>query len=137
MSFQDVLAFVKQNPVCTLATIEGDQPRARGFFSLLFDDNAIYFTTGTPKDVYQQLEKNRKVELCYLSPAMKMLRIAGTIEFVDDRVKKQQLIEEKSYLKGFTADDPRFVLLRMTHGTARFWTLADNMREQRLPEIEF
>jgi len=137
MQFSDVLAFIRQHPVCTLATMDGDQPRARGFFSLLFDDDAIYFTTGSPKDVYTQLEKNRKVELCYLSPSFRMLRVTGIVEIVDDRAKKEQLIREKSYLKGFTADDPRFILLRLSHGSARFWTLADNMRERQLDEITF
>jgi len=137
MQLSDVLAFIQKNPVCTLATMDGDQPRARGFFSLLFDDNAIYFTTGSPKDVYTQLEKNSKVELCYLSPSFRMLRITGSMEIVDDRAKKEQLIRGKSYLRGFTADDPRFILLRLPHGRARFWTLADNMRERQLNEIEF
>ena len=117
--------------------MDGDQPRARGFFSLLFDDNAIYFTTGSPKDVYTQLEKNRKVELCYLSPSFRMLRVTGIVEIVDDCSKKERLIKEKSYLKGFTADDPRLILLRLSHGSARFWTLADNMRERQLDEIKF
>ena len=52
-TYQDVLDFVKKNPVCTLATVDGDQPRVRGFFTLFFDDDRIYFTTGAPKEVYQ------------------------------------------------------------------------------------
>jgi uncharacterized pyridoxamine 5'-phosphate oxidase family protein len=30
MSYQEVLAFVKENPAFFLATIDGDQPRVRG-----------------------------------------------------------------------------------------------------------
>lgn len=137
-SYHDVVEFIKKNPICTLATTDGDQPRVRGFFTVFFDDDRIYFTTGAPKDVYKQLVRNPKVELCYLTPGFGiMLRIAGTVEFVDDRGKKQQLIEEKSYLKGFTADSPEFILLRLPHGTARFWTIADNMREKDAKVIEF
>jgi len=138
LSYADVLNFVKKNPVCTLATVEADQPRVRGFFTVFFDDDRIYFTTGSPKEVYKQLVKNPKVELCYLTPGFGiMLRIAGTIEFVDDCEKKQKLIEEKSYLKDFTADSPEFILLRLPHGTARFWTITDNMREKETRVIEF
>jgi uncharacterized pyridoxamine 5'-phosphate oxidase family protein len=137
-SYVDVIEFIKKNPICTFATAEGDQPRARGFFTVFFDDGAIYFTTGAPKDVYHQLVKNPKVELCYLTPGFgTMLRIAGTVEFVDDRVKKQQLIEEKPYLKDFTPDSPEFILMRLPHGTARFWTITDNMREKDAMAIEF
>ena len=137
-SYADVIDFIKKNPVCTLATLDGDQPRVRGFFTIFFDDEVIYFTTGAPKEVYKQLKKNPRVELCYLTPGFGiMLRIAGTVEFVDDREKKQRLIEEKSYLKDFTADSPEFILLRLSHGTARFWTITDNMREKDATAIEF
>jgi pyridoxamine 5'-phosphate oxidase len=136
-TYQDVLDFVKKNPVCTLASAEGDQPRVRAFYTILFDD-VIYFTTGAPKDVYKQLTKNPRVELCYLTAGFgTMLRISGPVEFVDDRAKKQKLIEEKPYLKDFTPDSPEFILLRLPHGTARFWTIADNMREKDATAIEF
>lgn len=48
MTYQDVLAFVQENPVCFIATADGDQPRVRGFLTVLFNDKKIYFTTGTP-----------------------------------------------------------------------------------------
>lgn len=137
-SYADVVDFIRKNPVCTLATADGGQPRVRGFFTIFFDDDILCFTTGAPKDVYKQLIKNPKVELCYLTPGFgTMLRVAGTIEFVDDRAKKQKLIEEKSYLKDFTADSPEFVLMKLQHGTARFWTITDNMREKETKVIEF
>lgn len=136
-TYQDVLDFVKKNPVCTFATADGDQPRVRGFFTVFFDE-VIHFTTGAPKDVYKQLARNPRVELCYLTPGFGiMLRISGTIEFVDDREKKQKLIEEKSYLRDFTADSPEFILLRLSHGTARFWSITDNMREKDVKAIAF
>ena len=137
-SYADVVDFIKKNPVCTFATMDKEQPRVRGFFTIFFDDDAIYFTTGAPKDVYKQLTRNPKVELCYLTPGFgTMLRIAGTVEFVDDRAKKQKLIAEKPYLKDFTPDSPEFILLRLSHGTARFWTITDNMREKDTKAIEF
>ncbi len=141
MSYQEVLSFVRENPVCFIATIDGDQPRVRGFLAVLFDDGKIYFTTGTMKNVYSQLSKNPKVELCFFSQQSgKMLRIAGPAEIVDDREKKVQLANERDYLKpwrGKGVDDPRFILLRLTHGTAKFWTMANNMRENEIPAIEF
>jgi len=140
MLYQEVLAFVQENPVCFISTIEGDQPRVRGFLTVLFNDGKLYFTTGTMKNVYAQLSKNPNVELCYCSKDFgKMLRIAGTIEIIDDREKKQQLLNERDYLKSFggKVDDPRFILLRLSHGKARFWTIQQNMRESEIPVIEF
>lgn len=34
MSFQDVIQFIKESPACIIATVEGDQPRARGMVVL-------------------------------------------------------------------------------------------------------
>jgi len=109
MSYQDVLAFVQENPVCFISTIDGDQPRVRGFLTVLFNDGKLYFTTGTMKSVYRQLSANPNVELCYCSKDFqKMLRIAGKIEIIEDREKKQQLLNERDYLKSFggKVDDP-------------------------------
>jgi uncharacterized pyridoxamine 5'-phosphate oxidase family protein len=138
MRYEEIIEFVKENPVCSVATVEGDQPRVRAFLSLLFEDGKIYFTTGAGKSVYRQIARNRKVELCYCSRDFgRMLRIAGEFETVDDPVKKRRLIEERDYLKGFSADDPAFILLRLSRGKARFWTLADNLREDRAEVLEF
>lgn len=138
MNFNDVITFAKENPVCAFSTVEGDQPRVRGFLSVFFDDNKIYFTTAATKNVFKQLSRNPKVEIYYSSKDFQtMLRITGTVEFVNDLPKKQKLIEERPYLKGFEADDPIYILLRVAHGKARFWTLGNNMREDELPVIEF
>jgi pyridoxamine 5'-phosphate oxidase len=140
MSYQDVLAFVKENPVCFIATSDGDQPRVRGFLTVLFNDGKLYFTTGTMKSVYGQLSANPNIELCYCSRDFRtMLRVSGKIEMIDDREKKQQLLNERDYLKHFggKVDDPRFILLRLSHGKARFWTIQQNMRESEIPVIEF
>lgn len=138
MTYDDVMAFVKENPVCTIATVEGDQPRVRGFLTVTFDDDVLYFTTGTMKNVYRQLSENPRVELCYLTPDYQtMLRVTGEVAFVDDRAKKQKLIDERDYLKGFNADDPAFVLLKIARGEARFWTLKENMKENDLEIIAF
>lgn len=130
MRTEDVLAFVNENPICTIATIDGDQPRVRAFLSILFDDKNIYFTTGAMKNFWKQVAANPHVELCYLaSDFSRMLRITGEIEEVDDRSRKQRLIDEREYLKGFSADDLNFKLIKIKNGKARFWTLADNLKE--------
>jgi uncharacterized pyridoxamine 5'-phosphate oxidase family protein len=138
MSLHDILAFVKENPVCTIATMDGEQPRLRAFLTVLFDDEKIYFTTASTKNIYKQICKNPKIELCYLSSNFsKMLRITGEIEVIDDRAKKQKLIDERNYLKGFTADNPTFKLLRLSHGSAHFWTIEDNLKEHKIVVIKF
>ena len=133
----EVLAFITQNPVCTLATCDGDQPHVRGFLSNIIDGK-LYFTSSTAKAVGRQLHANAKVELCYLSQDfMKMLRIRAVMKKVDDRQIKQQLIDTRDYLAHFSADDPTFMLLVPVNGEAWFWTLADNLNEADVPRVPF
>ena len=134
---KEILEFIQQNPICTFATTEDDQPRVRAFLSNIID-NKIYFTSSTDKSVGKQILQNPKVELCYLtSDFSKMLRITTTIVLVDDKKMKQDFIDDREYLKGFSADDPSFLLLTLSHSTAKFWTLGDNMKESEIEEVLF
>jgi uncharacterized pyridoxamine 5'-phosphate oxidase family protein len=45
MKAKDVIDFVRENPVCTLAALDGGQPPARGFLPVLFDYGKFCFTT--------------------------------------------------------------------------------------------
>lgn len=137
MTHQDILDFVAQNPICSFATTDKEQPRVRAFLSNIIE-NQIYFTSSTHKSVGKQILKNQKVELCYLaSDFSKMLRITTTIKLVDNKKMKQDFIDGRDYLKGFSADDPSFLLLTLSNSVARFWTLGDNMKEDEVEEVLF
>lgn len=141
MNYDDVLSFARQNPACSVATIDGDQPRVRFFLSIFFEgDNRIHFTTTAAKQVGKQLSINPKAELCYLSQDFsRMLRITTEFDDLDDLRKKEEIIRRQSYLRdaGVQADDPDFKLLRVKSGRARFWEMADNLKEEGLEAIEF
>ena len=134
---KDILKFIEENPVCTLATIDNNQPHVRAFLSNIID-NKIYFTTSTHKNVGKQIIQNQKVELCYLnSNFSKMLRITTTLLIVDNKKMKQDFIDNREYLKGFSADDQTFLLLTLSNSKAKFWSLKDNMKESEIKEILF
>ena len=137
MNYNEIIEFVTQNPVCTLATVENDQPHVRGFLSNIID-NKIYFTTSTHKRVGRELVKNQKVELCYLNAdSSVMLRVTARVAFEKSLEMKQNLIDEKPYLKGFRADDETFLLFTLESAKAWFWGLSDNMQEEDLEVLEF
>lgn len=138
MGYRDVLDFVTANPVFSIATSDRGQPRVRAFLTVLFDDGLIHFTTSTKKCVGRQLAADPRVELCYCTPDFsRMLRIEAEVEELHDREKRARLVTERDYLRGVDPDDPTFKLMRITHGTARFWTMADNLREGEIPTIRF
>ena len=137
MTYEEIITFVTQNPVCTLATVENDEPHVRGFLTNIID-HKIYFTTSTHKRVGRELLQNQKVELCYLNTdSSVMLRITAKVAFEKSLEMKQKLIDEKPYLKGFSAADETFLLFTLENAKARFWGLADNMQEEGLEVFEF
>ncbi len=137
MSFKDCIKFTNENPVGYLATVEGNQPRVRGFLMWFADETGFYFHTGAKKPVYSQLKANNKVEVCFYHQAENagtMMRVTGTVEFVDDLKLKAKLIEERQFLKawGFTAENPDLILFRVAKGEAYFWTMQTNFEPKKV-----
>jgi len=137
MSYDDILKFVTQNPVCTLATCAKNQPHNRAFLTNIINDK-IYFTTSSHKNVGKEILENRTIELCYLaSDFSKMLRIEAKVLIDTDIKLKQKMIDEKEYLKDFKANDETFILFTLEEAKAKFWMLSDNMNEDKLEIIIF
>jgi len=144
MDYQDCIKFANENPVCYIATVDGAQPRVRGFLMWFADENGFYFHTGAMKDVCKQLKSNPKVEVCFYAPGdpqtAKMMRVAGEVEFLNDIALKTRLLEERPFLKAIATggpEDPLLVLFRVYKGEAHFWTMEDNMRESEIERIMF
>lgn len=141
MSFKDCLEFINKNPACTLATIDGNQPRVRGMFVLWANQDGIYFTTAKSKKLCSELNSNSNAELCFFTAKpLKSLRVTGKVEFVEDLNLKEKALEERPWLKAFGSgepDDPNFGLIRLSHGEAFFFTMENNARESEIPRIKF
>jgi len=144
MDLREVIEFANKNQVCYVATSEREQPRVRGFLMWFADETGFYFHTGVPKRVYRQLVNNPKVEVCFFAQDAaedtgEMLRIAGKVEFVDDAKLKKRLIEERLFLKAIVSgdNDPNLVIFRIYTGEARFWTMENNMREDKAEVVYF
>ena len=137
MRYENILEFVTTHPVCTLATCNNATPHVRGFLTNIINEK-IYFTTSLAKAVGRQIIQNPHSELCYLnSDFSTMLRIRTTLQILDDRIIKQQLIDTRDYLKGFSVDDESFLLLSLSDSKATFWKLSDNLHEDELEVIAF
>jgi pyridoxamine 5'-phosphate oxidase len=137
MSLNDCIKFANANPICYLATTEGDQPRVRALGFWFADETGFYFQTGAMKEFYLQLVKNRKMEVCfYHQEGMigSMLRIAGEIEFLNDQTLKERVLRERTFLKSFglTVDSPGLIIFRIAHGKAHFWTMENNLKPKEI-----
>jgi uncharacterized pyridoxamine 5'-phosphate oxidase family protein len=143
MDFSACVKFAAENPVTYIATAEGDQPRVRAFAMWFADKTGFYYHTGTPKNVYRQLIRNPKVELCFFRPgegAGTMMRVAGKVEFLEDKALEERLYRDRPWVKDLLKTAPKdgsVAMFRVAHGEAYFWTMADNMREREAPLVKF
>jgi len=140
MNINDCISFTNENPVCYIATEEGDQPRVRAFGFWFADETGFYFQTSTVKEIPHQLKKNPRTEVCFYKHSGMigtMLRITGVVEFVDDMKLRERAFIDRPFLKSFglTVDSPALVIFRIAHGQAHFWTMETNLKGKEI--IEF
>jgi uncharacterized pyridoxamine 5'-phosphate oxidase family protein len=143
MNFQDYVTFANENPVCYLATAEGDQPRVRALMMWYADETGFYFQSQSVKALYKQLEKNQNVEVLYYAPednGGKVMRVSGKVKFIEDTAMRAKVIDERPFLKEMGIKDPENPLLAIFHlytGEAYFWTREDSMRESEIERVKF
>jgi len=108
------------------------------------DDTGFYFNTQSVKALAKQLEKNRKVEVCFYASGTgqdigRVMRVTGEVEFLDDIGLRTRLLEDRPFLKEFIKgpEDPLLVVFRISKGEAYFWTMADSMKESEIERIKF
>ena len=133
---EDYLKFANENPISFLATVEGNQPRARGFQLWYADKSGLYYSSAAAKDVIKQLKANPQVEVCFFSSKskdMQQMRVTGTVEFVNDIEMKKKLLDARPFLKqaGLTPENPGLILLKVTKCTAHFWTFSKAMEPKK------
>jgi pyridoxamine 5'-phosphate oxidase len=143
MELQDYFVFAKENPLCSLATLDGDQPRVRTFWFWFADESGFYFETLAMKEVFKQLQKHPKVEVCFFNNATepdewKSMRVTGKVEILDDIELKKKLFVDLPMLQNFgKPEDPVFHIFRIYTGEVHFWKLANAGQEQGIERIKF
>jgi len=135
MNKQEVYEFMSKNPAFFLATVDGDQPRVRGMLLYSADESGIVFHSGTMKEVYRQVQKNPKAELCFNDFKRGLqVRVRGTLEIVDDNDFKEEIVNHptRKFLTAWRESQKpenfyqSFVVFKMLNGSAVTWTMETN-----------
>ena len=141
MSIEEYTKFANDNPMCYLATVEGDQPRVRAMGMWYADETGFWFQAQSVKAVYKQIKENEKVEVYFCTPKYsKVMRVYGKMKIVEDMEVKKKCIAERTHLSsmGITEpDDPLLAVFHLYTGEAFFWTMADSMKEADIPREKF
>jgi uncharacterized pyridoxamine 5'-phosphate oxidase family protein len=127
IDFAKCVQFAHDHPTCSIATVDGEQPRVRTFGLWFADKDGFYFSTGKTKSFYRQVAANPKVELCFYAPPERgpeeggsvdigtMMRASGRVKFLDDAGFKKRLLDERPFLRSY-ADN--VAIFRVQNGTA-------------------
>ncbi|MBA4419277.1 MAG: pyridoxamine 5'-phosphate oxidase [Syntrophus sp. (in: bacteria)] len=100
MNRAEIIAFLNEHPLSFLATLEGDQPRVRGMALHKADENGLIYQTGDGKDLWHQVLKNPKMEICFNDlQAGIQIRVTGIAEVVEDQGLKEEIVKTRPFLK--------------------------------------
>ena len=80
-AIEKINAFLDENPVFYLATVNNDRPRCRPLGLHLYTDGKLYFGVGSFKEVYQQMVNNPHVEITTTNKEGIWLRYSGKAVF--------------------------------------------------------
>ena len=114
MKREEVLAFLNQHPIFSLATIEGDTPHVRSMTVYRIEEGKVLFHTDKTRPLCKQLSINPKVELCFAStqPSAE-IRVSGSVELVKDEELRKRI----------NSENPETVAVyRLKNGKATAWT---------------
>lgn len=133
MTKEEIFQLMNENPAFHLATMDGDQPRVRGMLLFRADENGIIFHTASSKDVYKQIKKNPKVELCFRGKGTQV-RVSGKLELVNDDKLRDEIFNHPSrkFLQAWKTQgiEEMLQIFRLKNGTAVEWTMATNFADK-------
>lgn len=95
MDKRDVIEFIRENPVCSLATAINNQPFVRIMRVIRADENGIVFNTKRFKPSFKELTENPQVEFCFYCEKKDIqIRVRGTVSSLEDLTMKKQIVSD-------------------------------------------
>lgn len=116
---KEALKFLQDCGTFYLATDDNGQPRVRPFGVVAEFEGKLYISTNNQKDVYRQMLKNPKVEMCGMSDG-KWIRVTGEVKEDTRREARVAMMDaNKAALSGmYNVDDGLMTVFYFTNGTA-------------------
>lgn len=111
-----------------LATVDGDQPRARPVSPVRTDQFVVYVANLRRYGKTHELAANPKAELCYKDEADNQVRITARAEIVTDRPLLEEIWAAAPLLRAYlgSLDHPELIIYRFIPQRVRFmqeWAL--------------
>lgn len=119
----EVLEYLKACGTFYLATEEGDQPHVRPFGAVCEFEGKLYFVTNNQKNVYAQIGKNHKIEICGMNKGT-WIRIEGEAVHDTRREARVAMMEDNTAALSsmYTVDDNLMEVLYIQNATATIYS---------------
>lgn len=126
---EEVLNFLKENPVFYLATVDMDQPRVRPFGAVASFEGRLYICTNNRKKVFEQIGKNNRIEICGIDKNSNWMRVEAKAVRDDRSEARAAMLEENPGLKNmYQVNDGIFEVLFLKDATAVFYSMTGEPR---------
>ncbi|MCJ7426269.1 MAG: pyridoxamine 5'-phosphate oxidase family protein [Dehalococcoidales bacterium] len=137
MNKKEILEFLNANPVCYLATVEGNKPRVRAMGMVSADEDGIIIQTGTYKDMYKQMSANPNVELLFYNAKDGIqIRVSGAVEPVEDKKVKEAIVVQRQFLKPIVEKEGYgAIAVYRLKGKAYVWSFATNLEPKKYVQL--
>jgi uncharacterized pyridoxamine 5'-phosphate oxidase family protein len=120
----EIVDLLKTAGVFYIATVEDDQPRVRPFGAVIEFDGKIYFCTNNRKDVFKQLMRNPKTEICGSLPDGRWIRVVGTLVRDDNDAARAAMLEAVPMLKSmYGVGDGLFEVVYLDNAVATLYSM--------------
>jgi len=117
MKVENVIDYLKKQPLMYLANIDGDQPRVRPM-ALIYHEDTCWFVSVAGRDKIKQIENNTNVEFA-INPhddkELSTIRGTGKAVLVDDSEIRKDVASAIPWFDGFwkSSEDPKFYLYKI------------------------
>lgn len=126
------LAVLQADKFPMLASVDDGQPGVRPVSPVRTEEFIVYVASLRSSGKTDELARNSRVELCYLTPDHDQVRITGTADLVTDAGMRQSVWDANPLLRAYlgSVDNPEFMLYRVSPKRVRY------MKEWALEYVE-
>ena len=138
MDENKIYELINSNLAFHLATMDGDQPRVRGMMLFRADKDGIVFHTASTKDLFKQIQKNPKAELCFNADGTQ-IRVTGELQVNTDPALREEIFAHptRKFLQAWKdmGIDNLLTVLVMKNCEAVIWTMETNFEPKKPVKI--
>lgn len=125
-----IVKALEETKVFYVGTVDGDQPRVRPFSAVMEYEGKVYFCTNNTKNVYHQIMKNPKVEICGCKPDGTWVRVSGKLVRDDSDAARAAMLEKMPELKNmYHVGDGIYEVLSLESPKATLYSMTDAPKE--------